>query len=320
MRDDFPSSIKDVLARRVGYRCCNPDCCKLTSGPHEESTKAINIGVAAHITAAAPGGKRYDRHLSSEERRAIENGIWLCQNCGKLIDSDEQKYSVELLRNWKRNAEQQASVEVETRFSKSRSLQQAFHEGDQQCNELLPTTTHKSATLNVETVTSYLQSLSSHYERWWDIYRLTDVISARQATFTFEQIAQTEEPSKEAPTSKKTVLLPQLLQGIIDYAESEPVLLVGSPGVGKSTILLRLLALLASQELQKSATRIPVLIRLKDYQPSPPGSEDSSGILALIKEALKPELPLEISEVKTLLFQEKRLFLLLVQRPINYAT
>jgi HEAT repeat protein/energy-coupling factor transporter ATP-binding protein EcfA2 len=158
---------------------------------------------------------------------------------------------------------------------------------------------------------AYLASLIATYEKWWDFYRLTEAISVRQATFTFEQSAQTEERSKEDPIKKEPVLLPQLLQGIIDYAESEPVLLVGSPGMGKSTTLLRLLAVLAKQELQKSAPRIPVLVRLKDYQSSLSSPEDISGMLALIKEALEPELILEISEVKTLLFQDKRLFLLL---------
>jgi hypothetical protein len=195
-------------------------------------------------------------------------------------------------------------------FPELRELQREFHGSDRRWNELL-STIHSSETLGDQKVQQYLQLLSSHYEKWWDIYPLTEVISARQSTFTFEQIAQTEERSKEDPTKKETVLLPQLLQGIIGYAESEPVLLVGSPGVGKSTTLLRLLAVLAKQELQKSVPRIPVLIRLKDYQPSPSGSEDSSGMLALIKEALEPELSLEISKIKALLFQKKRLFLLL---------
>ena len=193
-------------------------------------------------------------------------------------------------------------------FPELRELQQAFHKGDLRWSELLPTT-HSSETLSDQKVQGYLRSLSSHYERWWNIYRLTEAISARQSTFTFEQIAQTEEQSKEDPTKKET--LPQLLQGIIDYAESESVLLVGSPGVGKSTTLLRLLAVLAKQELQNPIPRIPVLVRLKDYQSSLSSPEDSSGMLTLIQEALEPELSLEIADIKALLFQEKRLFLLL---------
>ena len=113
MRDEFDNQTKEVLARRVGYRCSNPNCRKLTSGPQEDPTKAVNIGVAAHITAASQGGPRYDARLSSEERKSIDNGIWLCQNCAKLVDNDEQRYTADLLLKWKKLSEQAALLEVE---------------------------------------------------------------------------------------------------------------------------------------------------------------------------------------------------------------
>jgi hypothetical protein len=50
--------------------------------------QSFNIGVAAHITAASVGGPRYDASLKPKQRAAIENGIWLCQNCGTMIDRD----------------------------------------------------------------------------------------------------------------------------------------------------------------------------------------------------------------------------------------
>lgn len=50
---------------------------------------ATNAGVAAHITAASPGGARYDAALTPEARADIGNGIWLCQNHARLIDNDE---------------------------------------------------------------------------------------------------------------------------------------------------------------------------------------------------------------------------------------
>jgi len=112
MRDDFDARTKKVLADRVNSRCSRPDCGKATSGPQEDPAKAVNIGVAAHITAASEGGPRYDPSLSPEERRSVDNGIWLCQNCAKLIDSDVQRYTPELLREWKRQAEQRALDEV----------------------------------------------------------------------------------------------------------------------------------------------------------------------------------------------------------------
>ncbi|MDP9314369.1 MAG: hypothetical protein M3R24_26395 [Chloroflexota bacterium] len=114
MRDDFDKETKDVLARRVGYLCSNPSCRKLTSGPRTEPTKALNIGVAAHITAAAPGGPRYDPTLSPQERKSAGNGLWLCQNCAKLVDNDEQRYTTSLLRAWKKQAEIAALAAIES--------------------------------------------------------------------------------------------------------------------------------------------------------------------------------------------------------------
>jgi hypothetical protein len=105
VRDDFVQAIKDKLAKRVGLRCSNPKCRKLTAGPHSDSVNSINIGVAAHIAAAAPGGPRHDSSMTQEQRRAIGNGIWLCQSCAKLIDSDLRRFTVEVLRDWRETAE-----------------------------------------------------------------------------------------------------------------------------------------------------------------------------------------------------------------------
>jgi hypothetical protein len=107
-RDDFPEPIKRALAARVNYRCSNPDCSAQTSGPQVEPAKALNVGVAAHITGAAPGGPRYDATLTPDERTDIANGVWLCQTCAKLVDNDPARFSAAALRGWKTKAEQQA--------------------------------------------------------------------------------------------------------------------------------------------------------------------------------------------------------------------
>jgi hypothetical protein len=108
MRDDFTEEVKRTLAARVAYLCSNPDCRAPTSGPQIDATKALNVGVAAHITSAAEGGPRYNSLLSPEERRHPDNGIWLCQNCAKLIDNDTSRYTEKLIRAWKEIAEDHA--------------------------------------------------------------------------------------------------------------------------------------------------------------------------------------------------------------------
>ena len=113
-RDDFTANTKDLLARRVGYRCSNPSCRKLTCGANDDVKSFTNIGVAAHICAAAPGGKRYDVNMTSDERKGFDNSIWLCQSCSKLIDSDELRYPVELLLKWKQLSEEISILELES--------------------------------------------------------------------------------------------------------------------------------------------------------------------------------------------------------------
>lgn len=108
MRDDFSAKTVRLLAARAGHHCANPGCAQSTSGPAVDPDQAVNVGVGAHIAAASPGGKRYDRNMTSAERRSASNGIWLCQTCAKLIDSDEERYTTPFLRQWKTEAEQRA--------------------------------------------------------------------------------------------------------------------------------------------------------------------------------------------------------------------
>jgi len=115
VRDDFSVAAKELLAKRVGFRCSNPACRQPTSGPQEDPAKAVNVGVAAHITGASPDGPRFEQSLSSEQRRSPENGIWLCQICAKLVDNDTERYSVAVIRRWKTISETAALRALEVR-------------------------------------------------------------------------------------------------------------------------------------------------------------------------------------------------------------
>ena len=68
-RDEFSRKVEEILAKRVGTLCSNPQCSVPTYGPSESPSKSLNKGVAAHIRAAAQGGPRYDPEISSEERK-----------------------------------------------------------------------------------------------------------------------------------------------------------------------------------------------------------------------------------------------------------
>lgn len=105
-RDDFLKGTIEKIAGRVNYLCSNPECGALTRGPHTQADQVINLGEAAHITAAAPGGPRYDASLSKEQRKHASNGIWLCRPHAKLVDADDSRFTIEELLEWKRLAEE----------------------------------------------------------------------------------------------------------------------------------------------------------------------------------------------------------------------
>lgn len=116
-RDDFSLRTKRELAIRAGLKCSNPSCRHATNGANEDSSGIINIGVAAHICAAAKGGPRYDENMSSEERKSPQNGIWLCQTCASIIDRDPSFYTKELLTQWKEDAEAETRSQLKASTS-----------------------------------------------------------------------------------------------------------------------------------------------------------------------------------------------------------
>lgn len=108
MRDDFTLAVKQEIAAQAGHACSRPDCSAATSGPRVDPTRSVNVGVAAHIHAASPGGPRYLASMTTAERSSAENGVWLCQNCGKLVDNDPTRFTAPKLNGWKQAAEAKA--------------------------------------------------------------------------------------------------------------------------------------------------------------------------------------------------------------------
>jgi len=111
-RDDFPPKTRQAIALRAGHRCSFPGCQQVTAGPSDESPEAVNmIGEAAHIHAAAPGGKRYLETMSREERADISNAIWLCATHARLVDRDEATFTADALRKMRSDHEARCTAE-----------------------------------------------------------------------------------------------------------------------------------------------------------------------------------------------------------------
>lgn len=104
-RENFSDRTKKTLAIRAAHFCSDPHCLKLTAGPHSDPNRSLTTGHAAHIHAASPNGPRYDPNQTPAQRKAIANGLWLCRECGDIVDKDDSPHSADLLRQWKTDHE-----------------------------------------------------------------------------------------------------------------------------------------------------------------------------------------------------------------------
>ena len=105
MRSDFSARDKVKLAQRSGYICSYPSCEAVTIASNEEGKdRTSSVGMACHIYAASDGvnAKRINTELTSEQLSDISNGIWMCYTHGKLIDTDESRFTAGQLKEWKR--------------------------------------------------------------------------------------------------------------------------------------------------------------------------------------------------------------------------
>ncbi|WP_051959918.1 hypothetical protein [Sphingobacterium sp. ML3W] len=126
-RHNFTAKTIEILGKRVGLICSNPACSKTTSGPHTDAEKATIVGVAAHISAAAAGGPRYNATLDEKERKSAKNGIWLCVNCSTIIDKDPDAYSATLLEGWKNEAEKRTDKQLKGIITSTKDIEKLAH-------------------------------------------------------------------------------------------------------------------------------------------------------------------------------------------------
>lgn len=112
-RDEFSLEAKRKLAERVGTLCSKPSCRVATKGPHSDPDAVLSLGQACHIHAAAPKGPRHDPHQTAEQRRSLDNGIWLCVKHAREIDADEHRFPASELRRWKAETERYVREQME---------------------------------------------------------------------------------------------------------------------------------------------------------------------------------------------------------------
>ena len=103
MRLDPREADMAALAFMGKGRCFWPGCivkiCALVDGKYQFDC------IRAHIEAAEKNGPRWNAAMSDEQRRAPDNLMWLCKKHHDAADANEMKYTVSVLKDWKRQRE-----------------------------------------------------------------------------------------------------------------------------------------------------------------------------------------------------------------------
>ena len=79
---------------------------------------ALTVGEAAHIAGRRPRSARHDPDMSPAVRDHVDNLLYVCRNCHKLIDHDVDSYPVERLREIKAEHEATVQIGMEDAFAK----------------------------------------------------------------------------------------------------------------------------------------------------------------------------------------------------------
>ncbi len=214
-RDDFTLGTKRALERQAGCNCSYPSCRRLTFAISPDSQDELQIGEAAHICAAAPGGPRYDPEMTRDERRSADNGIWLCRTHARAIDAADSKFPVELIHAWK----QQTNIDA---------WQSVMENIPYSAEKRMPTPGELGEQLHVATSADL------------DVFRRTAKWPATTVTLTLkvdhvDEVLSTRALANAAtkldnlilvapPGMGKTTTLFQIAEGILDSNEGSPII------------------------------------------------------------------------------------------------
>ncbi len=90
-----------------GNCCAFPGC----NSPIVEDSGTVT-GIICHIKARSRGGPRYDPKQTQEQRYSFNNLVLMCARHSKLIDSEPNRFTVDLLLDMKEMHERTGPVEL----------------------------------------------------------------------------------------------------------------------------------------------------------------------------------------------------------------
>ena len=113
-----PNADTRVLLFTAAGGRCEFDNCNRYLLQHHVTHRGGNFAEMAHIVAFRLSGPRGVRDLSPAERNDISNLMLLCPICHKLIDDNPDFYTVEILREFKRDHEARIHMLTEAKADK----------------------------------------------------------------------------------------------------------------------------------------------------------------------------------------------------------
>jgi len=101
---DFTKLTKGNLALAANFRCVRPGCGQLTHAFNPHTQKFQHVGSAAHDVGAGKDSPRADVGLSVAQRKAYDNGAWLCRHCAEVVDRFEDEFKTGTISGWQKQA------------------------------------------------------------------------------------------------------------------------------------------------------------------------------------------------------------------------
>jgi DNA polymerase III delta prime subunit len=204
---------------------------KVAAGSDPESV----VGEECHIVSRKPTGPRYDPTFSPKDLDSYSNLILLCADCHKMVDNQVNEYTAAKLREIKQK-----------------------HEG---WVETL-----------AEQYLGFVIRLTSQWTLPW-----SEVVLELDHIFISEIIEEhiiksflslDQARSTQTPVYTDDVLLDHVLNGHFDMdGRISHILILGEPGFGKTTLMLRWANLLASRRCKLGNGPFPIWLPFKDWAP-----------------------------------------------------
>jgi hypothetical protein len=290
-RDDFSEKTKLQIAKRAGWLCSFPTCRLPTVGATSDGEGEINIGTAAHICAAAPGGPRYDETMSPEERSSAKNGIWMCRDHGKAIDSTDPEFTIKRLHEWKRQSE----VESWRRVLRDETLRKPTVASGMELAARIRTAAEADLKVFRQTVKWPSTSVALTLKLNGFDDPLTTSGLARAVTSLDDLILVA------GPGMGKTTTLFQIAQGVLAAGSGMPfVVPLGDWATESATVLESILARPALREIsendfREAAAQPGVVLLLDGWNELDPQAQTRARVQVARLKAELPELGLVIS-------------------------